>query len=72
MHLKFGWDGIRYNKVINRSGKAQNGRPEYWIEDHFKGKNDISLGVSLIGRYKFTKKIFIIGKNFKKMNIFIS
>ena len=29
MHLKFGWDGIGYHKVIRRSGKIQNGRPEY-------------------------------------------
>jgi len=31
MHLKFGWDGIGYHKIINRSGKAENGRPEYLI-----------------------------------------
>ena len=29
---------------------------------HVKGKNDISLGVCLIGRSKFTKKIFILEK----------
>jgi N-acetylmuramoyl-L-alanine amidase len=32
----------------------QNGRPEYWIGAHAKGVNDISLGVCLIGRKKFT------------------
>ena len=59
MHLKFGWNGIGYHKVINRSGKVENGRPEYWMGAHVKGKNNISLGVCLIGRYKFTVKQFI-------------
>ena len=49
MHLKFGWDGIGYHKVIKRSGKVENGHPEYWIGAHVKGKNSISLGVCLIG-----------------------
>ena len=59
MHLNFGWDGIGYHKIINRSGKIENGRPEYWIGAHVKGINNISLGVCLIGRNKFTKKQFI-------------
>mgnify|MGYP001302511727 FL=1 len=59
MHLKFGWDGIGYHKVINRSGKVENGRPEYWIGAHVQGKNNISLGVCLIGRDKFTIKQYI-------------
>ena len=59
MHLNFGWNGIGYHKVINRSGKIENGRPEYWIGAHVKGKNNISLGVCLIGRNKFTIKQFI-------------
>ncbi len=59
MHLGFGWDGIGYHKVILRSGKVENGRPEYWIGAHVKGKNQTSLGVCLIGRNKFTKKQFI-------------
>tara|TARA_B100001057_G_C22788638_1_gene926652 strand:- start:167 stop:565 length:399 start_codon:yes stop_codon:yes gene_type:complete len=59
MHLEFGWDGIGYHKIINRSGKIENGRPEYWIGAHVKGKNDISLGVCLIGKNKFTKNQFI-------------
>ena len=59
MHLDFGWDGIGYHKIINRSGKIENGRPEYWIGAHVKSKNDISLGVCLIGRNKFTKKQFM-------------
>ena len=36
----------------------ENGRPEYWIGAHVKGKNDISLGVCLIGRDNFTKNQF--------------
>ena len=56
MHLKFGWNGIGYHKVINRFGKVENGRPEYWMGAHVKGKNNISLGVCLIGRSKFTTK----------------
>ena len=58
MHLGFGWDGIGYHKVIKRCGKIENGRPEYWIGAHVKGKNDVSLGVCLIGRNRFTKKQF--------------
>ena len=56
MHLGFGWDGIGYHKIILRSGKIENGRPEYWLGAHVKGKNDISLGVCLIGKDTFTKK----------------
>ena len=59
MHLGFGWDGIGYHKIICRSGKIENGRPEYWIGAHVKGQNDISLGVCLIGRENFTKEQFI-------------
>jgi len=44
LHISFGWDGIGYHKVICRSGKVENGRPEYWIGAHVKGKNNISLG----------------------------
>lgn len=58
MHLSFGWDGIGYHKVILRDGKIENGRPDYWIGAHVKGKNDISLGVCLVGRDKFTKSQF--------------
>ena len=58
MHLKFGWNGIGYHKIILRSGKVENGRPEYWIGAHVKGKNKVSLGVCLIGRDKFTLQQF--------------
>ena len=59
MHLGFGWDGIGYHKVIRRSGKIENGRPEYWVGAHVRGKNEISLGVCLIGKDYFTKKQFM-------------
>ena len=58
MHLSFGWDGIGYHKIITRSGKIENGRPEYWVGAHVSGKNDVSLGVCLIGKSNFTKKQF--------------
>lgn len=59
MHLNFGWDGIGYHKVILRNGLIENGRPEYWVGAHVKGKNTISLGVCLIGKDNFTKKQFM-------------
>lgn len=59
MHLDFGWNGIGYHKIILRSGLIENGRPEYWIGAHVKGKNDVSLGVCLIGRNIFTKNQFL-------------
>lgn len=59
MHLDFGWDGIGYHKIINRSGKIENGRPEYWVGAHVKGKNYISLGVCLIGKDNFTRRQFM-------------
>ena len=59
MHLNFGWDGIGYHKIINRSGKIENGRPEYWVGAHVKGRNNISLGVCLIGKNKFTNEQFV-------------
>lgn len=58
MHLNFGWDGIGYHKIILRSGRIENGRPEFWVGAHVKGINKISLGVCLIGRDKFTDKQF--------------
>ena len=49
---------VGYHKIIRRSGKIENGRPEYWIGAHVKGKNHISLGVCLIGRDHFTNEQF--------------
>ena len=59
MHLGFGWDGIGYHKVICKCGKIENGRPEYWVGAHVKGKNRISLGVCLIGRNNFSNEQLI-------------
>ena len=56
LHLEFGWDGIGYHKVIEKSGKIVDGRPEYWVGSHVKGYNDKSLGVCLIGKGNFNKK----------------
>ena len=67
MHLSFGWDGIGYHKIIKRSGKIENGRPEYWIGAHVFGKNSQSLGVCLIGRYKFSSLQF---SSLKKLLIY--
>ena len=58
MHMNFGWDGIGYHKIILRDGTIENGRPEYWIGAHVKGKNNKSLGVCLIGRNQFTNRQF--------------
>jgi N-acetylmuramoyl-L-alanine amidase len=58
MHLSFGWDGIGYHKIIDRSGKIENGRPEFWVGAHTYGLNNQSLGVCLIGQNAFTKKQF--------------
>lgn len=59
MHLDFGWDGIGYHKIIRKDGSIENGRPEFWVGAHVYGKNDISLGVCLIGTKKFNKKQFL-------------
>ena len=31
LHLKFGWNGIGYHKVIRRDGFIEEGRPEFWV-----------------------------------------
>ena len=38
MHLEFGWNGIGYHKIIKRCGEIENGRPEFWVGAHVKGK----------------------------------
>ena len=58
LHLKFGWNGIGYHKVIESSGKIVNGRPEFWVGAHVKGYNKQSLGVCLIGKNNFNKTQF--------------
>jgi len=54
MHLGFGWHGIGYHRVIDRDGRVENARPDYWQGAHVYGHNEISLGVCLIGRHHFT------------------
>ena len=70
MHIGFGWDGIGYHKLSRRNGVIENGRPEYWIGAHVKGKNEESLGVCLIGRSYFStlqyKSLEIVIKSWKK------
>ncbi len=58
MHLGFGWHGVGYHRVINRDGRVEQGRPDYWIGAHVYGHNEISLGVCLIGRNEFTDAQF--------------
>lgn len=53
LHLKFGWDGIGYHKIITKKGVVENGRPEYWKGAHVFGFNDVSLGICLIGKRNF-------------------
>jgi len=67
LHLSFGWDGIGYHKIINKSGKIEQGRPEYWKGAHAKGFNDKSLGICLIGKSNFTTKQF---NSLKKILLF--
>ena len=54
MHLSFGWDGIGYHEVILRDGTIEKGRPHFWKGAHVKGKNDLSIGICLIGRKNFS------------------
>ena len=63
MHIGFGWEGIGYHKVIRRNGNIENGRPEFWTGAHVYGKNNISLGVCLIGKNKFSDKQFLSLEN---------
>ena len=58
MHLGFGWHGVGYHRVINRSGIVEAARPDYWQGAHVYGYNEISLGVCLIGRVHFTDQQF--------------
>ena len=59
LHLKFGWDGIGYHKIIEKNGNIENGRPEFWRGAHVYGFNEKSLGICLIGKRKFSKDQFI-------------
>ena len=58
MHLGFGWHGVGYHRIINRTGDVEQGRPDYWIGAHVYGHNEESLGVCLIGRNEFSEAQF--------------
>ncbi|MBX2837365.1 MAG: N-acetylmuramoyl-L-alanine amidase [Gammaproteobacteria bacterium] len=58
MHQGFGWHGIGYHRLIQRSGKIEHGRPDFWIGAHVYGHNEETLGVCLIGRSQFTDEQF--------------
>ena len=63
MHIRFGWEGIGYHKIIRRNGDIENGRPEFWIGAHCYGKNNVSLGVCLVGKNRFSEKQFLSLEN---------
>jgi uncharacterized protein YuzE len=52
LHLKKGWAGIAYHKVILPDGVAQNGRPQNLIGAHAQGANPRSIGVVLVGNFE--------------------
>lgn len=54
-HRIQGWKGIGYHFVILRSGKIQEGRTTDEVGAHTKGHNEDSLGVCLMGTWKFTR-----------------
>ena len=43
IYLKFGWDGFGCHKIINKSGKVENGLTEYKIGAHVKSKIILAL-----------------------------
>ena len=51
LHLRNGWAGIGYHKVILPDGTVADGRPEYAIGAHAFGANSHSVGVSLVGDF---------------------
>lgn len=60
-HIRRGWDGVGYNRLIRRSGRIEHGRPWYWPGAHVQdfngdgeGHNFDSLGIALEGRDQYT------------------
>ncbi|MDT8901352.1 peptidoglycan recognition family protein [Anaeroselena agilis] len=51
LHLRNGWAGIGYHKVILPDGAIADGRPEYAIGAHALGVNSHSVGISLVGDF---------------------
>lgn len=52
-HLKRNFSDVGYHWVIRRDGLLEPGRPEWKIGAHCKGQNTDTLGVCLVGTYKF-------------------
>jgi len=48
-HRRRGWKGIGYHYVIRLDGTIEEGRPEWKIGAHVRGKNRHSIGVVYIG-----------------------
>jgi N-acetyl-anhydromuramyl-L-alanine amidase AmpD len=48
-HKHRGWRGIGYHYVIRLNGTIEEGRPEWKIGAHVRGKNRHSIGVVYIG-----------------------
>lgn len=51
LHLKNGWAGIGYHKVILPDGSEADGRPEATIGAHALGANRESLGIVVVGDF---------------------
>jgi hypothetical protein len=51
LHLRNGWAGIGYHKVILPDGSVADGRPEYAVGAHAIGANSHSVGISLVGDF---------------------
>jgi hypothetical protein len=51
LHLKNGWAGIGYHKVILPDGTVADGRPEKTVGAHARGSNARSIGIALVGDF---------------------
>lgn len=51
LHLRNGWAGIGYHKVILPDGTVADGRPEPMIGAHALGANRESIGIVLVGDF---------------------
>ena len=51
LHLKNGWAGTGYHKLVFANGAVENGRPEQMVGAHAAGANRRSLGIVLVGDF---------------------
>ncbi len=51
LHLRNGWAGIGYHKVVLPDGSVADGRPEYAVGAHAKGVNSHSVGITVVGDF---------------------